>query len=275
MNRIADDADRADFRGFSSHVNEGFMNNDLKHTLRRKLLGMADDELFLAHRNSEWTGHAPILEEDIAFSNIAQDELGHAGLFYGLIEELTGEEPNKLVFFRETADYRNVQMVELPKGDWAFSMVRQYLFDAFEMVRAGQLVNSEYKPLADVAAKIRQEELYHYRHTSQWVRRLGLGTEESHGRTQIALNTLWPYVFQLFAPIEDESDLIKAGFIPDDGELRSNWEVVVLDHLRHAGLRIPAVEVLPARDRSQHTEHFPAILAELQGVARSDPEAMW
>jgi ring-1,2-phenylacetyl-CoA epoxidase subunit PaaC len=168
------------------------MNDDLKEILRRKLLAMADDELVLAHRNSEWTGHAPILEEDIAFSNIAQDELGHAGLFYNIIQALTEEVPDQLVFFREAAEFRNVQMVELPKGDWAFSMVRQYLFDAFEMVRATQLVNSSYRPLADVAAKIRQEELYHYRHTSNWVHRLGLGTEESHGRMQTALDQLWP-----------------------------------------------------------------------------------
>lgn len=251
------------------------MDKHLKDTLRQKLLAAADDELILAHRNSEWTGHAPILEEDIAFSNIAQDELGHAGLFYRLINDLTGEEPDQLVFFRDTADFRNIQMVELPKGDWAFSMVRQYLFDAFEMVRAAQLQNSEFKPLAEAAAKIRQEELYHYRHTSHWVRRLGLGTEESHGRTQVALNSLWPYAFQLFAPIDGESELVKAGFFPDFEELRSNWEVVVLPFLKSAGLRIPAVDNPPAGDRSQHTQHLPPLITELQGVARSDPEAVW
>jgi ring-1,2-phenylacetyl-CoA epoxidase subunit PaaC len=251
------------------------MDKDLKETLRRKLLSMADDELILAHRNSEWTGHAPILEEDIAFSNIAQDELGHATLFYGLINALTGEEPDQLVFFREAADFRNVQMVELPKGDWAFSMVRQYLFDAFEMVRATLLLNGEYRPLAKAVAKIRQEELYHYRHTSQWLRRLGLGTEESHGRTQIALNSLWPYAFQLFAPIEGENDLITAGFVPNPEELHHSWEVVVLPHLGSAGLRIPDIEMTPDADRSRHTEHLPALLNELQSVARSDPEAVW
>jgi ring-1,2-phenylacetyl-CoA epoxidase subunit PaaC len=251
------------------------LDDQLKQPLRQKLLAMADDELILAHRDSEWTGHAPILEEDIAFSNIAQDELGHATLFYGLIKELTGEEPDQLVFFREAADFRNIQMVELRKGDWAFSMVRQYLFDASEMVRAAALINGRYKPLAEAAAKIRQEELYHYRHTSEWVRRLGLGTEESHGRTQIALNDLWPYAFQLFAPIEGESELVRAGFVPDSDELRHSWEVVVLAHLRSAGLQIPLVEDAPAADRGEHTDYFPALIAELQSVARSDPEAVW
>jgi ring-1,2-phenylacetyl-CoA epoxidase subunit PaaC len=154
-------------------------------------------------------------------------------------------------------------------------MVRQYLFDASEMVRAAALINGRYKPLAEAAAKIRQEELYHYRHTSEWVRRLGLGTEESHGRTQIALNDLWPYAFQLFAPIEGESELVRAGFVPDSDELRHSWEVVVLAHLRSAGLQIPLVEDAPAADRGEHTDYFPALIAELQSVARSDPEAVW
>lgn len=251
------------------------MDSQLKKILSQKLLGMADDELVLAHRNSEWTGHAPILEEDIAFSNIAQDELGHAGIYYGLLNELSGEEPDRLVFFRETADFQNIQMVELPKGDWAFSMVRQYLFDAYEMVRATQLLTSSYQPLAEATAKIRQEELYHYRHTSQWVRRLGLGTEESHGRTQTALNSLWPVVFQLFAPLDDEGDLVTAGFVPEPQEIRHLWEVVVIPHLKDAGLQIPAIQTIPNSDRSQHTKHLSALVAELQSVARSDPEAAW
>jgi ring-1,2-phenylacetyl-CoA epoxidase subunit PaaC len=188
---------------------------------------------------------------------------------------LTEEVPDQLVFFREAAEFRNVQMVELPKGDWAFSMVRQYLFDAFEMVRATQLVNSSYRPLADVAAKIRQEELYHYRHTSNWVHRLGLGTEESHGRMQTALDQLWPYAFQLFAPVEGESDLVREGIVPGAEELRPNWEVVVLPHLKTAGLVTPLVKMAYASERSEHTDYLPALLAELQGVARSDPEAVW
>jgi ring-1,2-phenylacetyl-CoA epoxidase subunit PaaC len=154
-------------------------------------------------------------------------------------------------------------------------MVRQYLFDAFEMVLASQLLGSGYQPLAEAVAKIRQEELYHYRHTSQWVRRLGLGTKESHSRTQAALDALWPYAFQLFAPIENENDLVTAGYFPNAEALRTGWEVVVLPHLRSAGLQIPAVQNPPSGDRSQHTDHLPLLLAELQSVARSDPEAVW
>ncbi|MFQ5576791.1 MAG: 1,2-phenylacetyl-CoA epoxidase subunit PaaC, partial [Anaerolineae bacterium] len=184
------------------------MDKHLAQALIKTLLAMADDELILAHRNSEWTGHAPILEEDIAFSNIAQDELGHAVLWYGLLADLSAEDPqtypDRLAFFRDAPDYRNLQLVELPKGDWAFTIVRQYLFDAAEAVRLPQLARSEYAPLAEIAAKIQREEIYHYRHTAAWLKRLGLGTEESHCRMQTALNALWPYTGQLFAPLPQD-----------------------------------------------------------------------
>ncbi|MCS6911212.1 MAG: phenylacetate-CoA oxygenase subunit PaaC, partial [Anaerolineales bacterium] len=148
---------------------------EIERALAEKLLALADDELILAHRNSEWTGHAPILEEDIALANIAQDELGHAMLYYELHCALAGGTPDRLAFFREAADFRNVQLVELPKGDWAFTMLRQYLFDAYELALLAQLTHSAHRPLAEVAAKVRNEELYHYKHTGAWVRRLGLG----------------------------------------------------------------------------------------------------
>src|SRR5215471_16608308 len=136
------------------------------------LLALADDELLLGHRDSEWTGHAPILEEDIAFANLAQDEIGHAALWYGLLRNLDGSDPDRLIFFREPGAFRNAQLVELPKGDWAFSMLRQYLFDAAESVRLPLLAVSTHRPLAEAAAKIRPEELYHLRHTQAWIQRL-------------------------------------------------------------------------------------------------------
>src|SRR6188768_2912288 len=123
--------------------------NDL---LAELVLGWADDSLILGHRNSEWAGHAPILEEDIAFSNLALDELGHAQLWYGLHAELTGSDPDRLVFFRDAKDWRNTQLVELPKGDWAFSMLRQYLFDVYENVMLGHLVESQDARIAEIAA---------------------------------------------------------------------------------------------------------------------------
>lgn len=251
------------------------MDKTTEKALAAKLLAMADDELILGHRDSEWTGHAPILEEDIAFANIAGDEIGHSAIWYRLREAITGETPDELIFFRDAPAYRNVQMVELPNGDWAFSMVRQYLFDAYERVALERLVESAYRPLAEAAAKIRQEELYHYRHTSTWIRRLGLGTEESHRRTQRALDELWPYARQLFAPISDEDALVDAGIVPDPEALHTAWHKQVRPFLEAAGLRLPAGVTGIVAGRGDYTDHRPALLAEMQEVARLDPEAEW
>lgn len=251
------------------------MEKRIEKALAVKLLAMADDELVLGHRDSEWTGHAPILEEDIAFANIAGDEIGHSAIWYRLRETLTGETPDQLIFFRDAPAYRNVQMVELPNGDWAFSMMRQYLFDAYERVALERLVESAYRPLAEAAAKVRQEELYHYRHTSTWIRRLGLGTEESHRRTQRALDDLWPYARQLFAAVPGEGALVEAEMVPDPEVLRAAWQEQVRPFLEAAGLQPPAgVEGITA-GRDDFTEHRPALLAEMQEVARLDPEAEW
>lgn len=250
-------------------------DSELKQALARLLLAMADDELVLGHRDSEWTGHAPILEEDIAFSNIAQDELGHAIAWYGLLGELTGDEPNELVYFRDHEGYRNVVLVELPNDDWAFSMMRQYLFDAFEMVKLSKLIESLYRPVAEAAAKIRIEEMYHYRHTSNWIKRLGLGTEESNRRLQGAADTLWPYTSQLFVPLPGEEALLQAGYVASSGELHRLWNDLVMPFLEGAGLLIPSDKSVFATRRSQHTDHLKVLLADLQAVARMYPDAQW
>lgn len=252
------------------------MDDAVREALVERLLAMADDELILAHRNSEWAGHGPILEEDIAFANIALDEMGHASIWYGLRGELTGEKTDRLIFFRHPGQYRNVQLVELPKGDWAFSMVRQYLFDAAENVLLGHLKASAYRHLAEAAAKIATEELYHLRHTGLWLKRLGLGTAESHSRTQAALDTLWPYAQQLFVQLPGDAALVAAGIILDATPLRREWEGRVRPYLVECGLDVPD-EALPRRDipRSEHTEHLMVLLSEMQSVARLDPEAEW
>lgn len=252
------------------------MDATVTQALADRLLAMADDELILAHRNSEWAGHAPILEEDIALANIALDEMGHAAIWYGLRAELTGEDPDQLVFFRHPGAYRNVQMVELPKGDWAFTLVRQYLFDAAESALLPHLRAGTYQPLAEAAAKIATEEVYHLRHSSLWLRRLGLGTEESHERTQAALDTLWPYAGQLFAPLPGDELLISAAIIPQQSLVQREWATVAQSFLTACNLRIPD-NALPHRaiPRTEHTEHLMRLLAEMQSVARLDPAAEW
>ena len=252
------------------------MNSALKEALADRLLAMADDELILAHRNSEWAGHGPILEEDIAFANIALDEMGHASLWYGLLGDLTGDEPDQLIFFRNPGEYRNIQMVELPKGDWAFSLVRQFLFDAAEDVLLKKLVAGAYRPLSEAAAKIAVEESYHLRHTGMWLKRLGLGTVESQARTQAAVNTLWPYAQQVFGPLPGDPELVAAGVFPELAPLQREWQGTVRPFFAACDLTVPE-EALPKRNipRSEHTEHLMELVTEMQSVARLDPAAEW
>jgi ring-1,2-phenylacetyl-CoA epoxidase subunit PaaC len=240
------------------------------------LLALADDELILGHRDSEWCGHAPILEEDIAFANLAQDEIGHAALWYRLLEPLTGARTDDLIFRRAAADYRCAQLVALPKGDWAHSMLRQFLFDAAEAVCLPRLAVSPYAPLAETAAKVRTEEIYHLRHTRAWVRRLGLGTPESHRRMQAALDALWPYALQLFVPLPEEAALVADGVVPAAADLRREWEALAGATLTEASLIIPAAAQPSATDRRDHGPHLTALLDEMQAVARLEgPEVGW
>ena len=246
----------------------------MNHLWIARLTALADDELILAQRDAEWTGHAPILEEDIALANIAQDELGHATLYYGLLSELTGRTADQMAFFREPADFRNAQLLELPKGDWAFTIVRQYLYDAYEYLLTGQLRDSGSRPVAEVAAKIYPEEIYHLRHSHTWVERLGLGTDESNRRMQTALNELWPYAAQLFVPVTGDEELVTAGRLPNLADLQGEWQQFVTSHLTHSGLVVPAGTSNPPF-RDQHTPHLTQLLADMQLVARQHPEAEW
>jgi ring-1,2-phenylacetyl-CoA epoxidase subunit PaaC len=248
----------------------------LEQGICSRLLLMADDELVLGHRDSEWTGHAPILEEDIAFSNIAQDELGHAIAWYSLIEGLSGQDPDRLVYTRSAADFRNAPLVELPKRDWAFSMTRQYLFDFAESARLELLIQSAYRPLAELAAKISKEEDYHCRHTSAWMKRLSLGTDESHCRMQSALDACWQHAQELLAPVSGEEALVSEGIFPDPRTVKQNWEQRVVPFLRvECGLLLPEETDRPPWTRENHSVHLEELLGELQFVARLDPTAKW
>lgn len=245
-----------------------------KAAMASRLLEMADDELILAHRDSEWTGHAPILEEDIAFANIAQDEMGHALIWYEIRKSLTDVAPDELVFFREASEYRNAQMVELPNGDWAFSMLRQWMFDSWEMLHLEGLEKSRFGPVAEAARKIRIEETYHLRHTRAWVHRLGLGTVESNRRMQAALEGLWPYHEQLLVAPVDYSLLVDQSLMPDMARLGADWRERIEADLKSANLTIPDSVPVP-RPRYQHSQYFPGLIEELQQVARLEIEARW
>ncbi len=255
------------------------MNDPEKQALISYLLAMADDELILGHRASEWCGHAPILEEDIAFANLALDEIGHARQWYALASELLGQDPERypdeLVYHRPASEYHNAPIVELPNGDWAFSMLRQFLFDASERIRLERLTHSAYSPLAETAAKLRKEEIYHLRHTKAWVERLGLGTEESQSRLQNALDQLWDPAQDLFNGIPEEQVLVQAGIAPDSQELKADWEAYVLPFLESCELKIPTPAQAISQPRRQHTPYLRTMLAELQSLPMMDPEAEW
>lgn len=252
------------------------MNEQL---LAEHLIALGDDELVLAHRDSEWTGHAPILEEDIAFGNIALDELGHATSWYRSAAELLGEElasyPDRLVYGRKASEFRCVQLCELPIGDWAYAIVRQYLFDACEGLRLEALAGSSHSRVAEIAAKILPEELYHQRHLQAWVLRLGQGTEESNRRMQTALDQLYPYALQLFEPASTDAELLAERAIPELTELEAAWRREVGSHLERSGLSVPSEAAPPARDRAEHTEHLLQLIGELQQLSREHEGARW
>jgi ring-1,2-phenylacetyl-CoA epoxidase subunit PaaC len=254
------------------------MQTEIMDALALRLLAMGDDELILGHRDSEWCGHAPILEEDIAFANIALDEIGHAILWYQIYAEVTGGDPtilpDELVYKRSAADFRNVRLVELPDGDWAFSMLRQYLFDAYESVMLERLAESHHEKVAGAAAKIRKEEIYHQRHTKAWVRRLGLGTQESKLRMQTALDVLWPEALALFVPLPGDEYLAEAWIVPRLPEMQSAWEGLVHPWLTEAGL-VVSIDMSAVGTRADHTEHLTRLLDDLQEVTRMYPDVNW
>jgi len=243
----------------------------LRDALIARLTAMADDELILGHRDSEWTGHAPLLEEDIALANIAQDEIGHALLWLEARTALDGSDPDELAFFREAGAYRNVRMVELPRGDWAFTLLRQFLFDAFETELLARLARSSYVPLAEAAAKAAKEEVFHLRHSGLWLERLARGTEESRRRLEAALEQLWPYLPQLWQPLPGDATLADAGMVPDPAELEEAARGRILAALARAGMEPPAEVVPNPGGRERHGEALVTLLIDMQSVARADP----
>jgi ring-1,2-phenylacetyl-CoA epoxidase subunit PaaC len=242
------------------------------------LLRLADDRLVLGHRLSEWCGHGPILEEDIALANIALDLIGQATLFLRLAGKIEGQgrSEDQLAYFREAIEYRNVQLVELPKGDFAFTIIRQFLFDVYSYHVLEQLVSAKNKELAGIAAKGFKEVRYHVRHSSEWVPRLGDGTDESHQRAQRALDELWRFVPELFRVDDVDRELMHEGNAADVSAIEPKWRSTVGDVLERATLKVPADLPMIASGRvGRHTEHLGHMLSEMQIVARSHPGAEW
>lgn len=241
-------------------------------------LRLADTALVLGHRLSEWVGHAPVVEEELALGNLALDLIGQARAFYtyaGVLEG-KGRDEDALAYLRDAGDYRNLLLVEQPNGDFAVTMVRQLLYAAFAHPFSIALANSKDPTLAAIAAKAEKEMAYHVRHAAEWVIRLGDGTDESHARTQDALDTLWPFTGEMFEADRTERALIKAGVAVDPALLRATWERTIEAVAGDATLTRPRDGWMQSGGRNgRHSEHLGHLLADMQVLHRAHPGATW
>jgi ring-1,2-phenylacetyl-CoA epoxidase subunit PaaC len=243
------------------------------------LLRLGDDRLVLGHRLSEWCGHGPILEEDIALANIALDLIGQANLLLGLAGEVEarGRDADALAYLRDAVEFRNHPLVELPRGDFGFTIARQFLFDAHAYQVMDALQRSSHQHLAGVAAKAAKESRYHLRHSAEWMLRLGDGTAESHERVQRALEVAWRWTGTWFTPDDIDRELQAAGIAPDLAALEPGWRALVTDVVTRATLALPSDAPPRGRGyrRGEHTEHLGHLLAEMQVLPRTYPGAAW
>jgi len=248
-----------------------------QEALAELLLSMADDEFVLGFWDSEWTGIAPILEEDVAMSSVSQDEIGHAKALYELLAGLTGDDADRIAFGRPADGYRHAALMNHARTDWASSIARRFLYENADAIRLESLANSSYQPLADLVVKMRREETYHLLHFDLWLRRLAEGGEESHSRLAAAIDELWADAQAVFAPLAGEARLMAARILPETLEtLRARWLERVRPRLEALGLPVPAAATPPDADgRIRHTEEFAWLHGEFTMVARSDEAATW
>jgi len=249
-----------------------------KEALFEYCLRLGDSSLILGHRLSEWCGHGPILEEDIALINIALDYVGRATsiLKYAGEVENKGRTEDDLAYQRNERHFRNLLITEQPNGDYAQTIVRQFLFDTYSFLLYTELGKSKDQTLAGIAEKSLKEITYHLRHSSQWMLRLGDGTEESHQRCQQALDNLWRFTNELFETDEVEQLLIQAQIAPDMSELKTKWLNHVQEIIQEATLKTPETTFTNSGSRQgKHTEHLGFLLAEMQHLSRSFPNCTW
>jgi ring-1,2-phenylacetyl-CoA epoxidase subunit PaaC len=248
------------------------------NSLFNYLLRLGDDSLILGHRLSEWCGHGPILEEDIAMTNLALDFVGQATSLLNYAGEVEGKgrSGDDLAFLRFDREYRNVLLVEQPNVDFGVTMMRQFFFDAYRKPLFERLIHSKDEQLRAIADKSLKETKYHLKHSSEWVIRLGDGTEESNNRVQEAINTLWRYTSELFFKDEVDDALIKSGIIPPMNDLEAEWKSNVDKVIEEATLIIPENNWKHGAGRNgMHSEHLGYILAELQYMQRAYPGLQW
>lgn len=240
------------------------------------LTRIGDSTLILGHRISEWCGHAPMLEEDIALANTALDLIGHTQMWLGLAGEVEGRgrTADDLAYLRDAMDFTNLLLVERPNGDFATTIMRSFLFDAWHKPMLEGLSTHVDSRIADIAGKAIKEVLYHVDRSADLIVRLGDGTDDSHQRMQAALDALWPYVGEMFLP--DAVDAALAGDIPDLAEIRARWDATVLPSLAEATLNVPDNNFAQTGGKTgRHSEHLGYLLADMQFLQRAYPGATW
>ena len=225
--------------------------------------------------DSEWTGIAPMLEEDVATSSIAQDEIGHAKALYEMLAELTDDDADRIAYGRSAVDYRHAALMNHARGDWAFSVARRYLYETADAIRLAVLSRSTHAPLAALAGKMRREETYHLLHADAWLRRLSDGGDEGRDRLRRALTDLWPDAQEVFAPMPGEATLLHGGFLAEPMvAMHAAWQSQVIPILAPiCGELPPATPTVGGRER--RSDDFAWLHNEMTSVARSEEAATW
>lgn len=241
-------------------------------------LHLADNSLVMGHRLSEWTGHGPILEQDIAISNIALDLIGQSRNFYQYAAQLkgSGTTEDDLAYLRDAEGFRNIILTELPNGDWAKTILKLFFFSTYQYYLYQKMIGSSDTQLWAIAEKSLKEVTYHLRWSSEWVIRLGDGTEESHRRIENAVEELWDYTGEMFLPAEYETESVKNNIAVDINSLKDDWENKVKTVFKEATIELPA-KAKGNKDgkEGKHTEHLQSILNDMQYLQRTYPGCEW
>ncbi len=251
---------------------------DRENALFQLLLRLGDTTLILGHRVSEWCGHGPVLEEDIALANTALDLIGQTRLWLGLAGEVEGRgrDADALAYLRDAFEFRNLLIAERPNGDFGTTIMRQFLYDAWSGLMLERLQASADIRVADIARKTSREVAYHLTRSADLCVRLSDGTEESHARMQTALDVLWPYTGEMFTPDEIDQELALTGIAPNPVELRDGWLAIMQRLETEGGLTLPDGSFAQLGGKSgRHSEHLGYVLAEMQWLQRAYPGAGW
>jgi len=246
--------------------------------LKELLYKMADDQLILGHRNSEWTGMGPLLEEDIAFSSMAQDKIGHSLALFTILHQLGENDPDTVAFTRNANQFHNCILTELPNGEYDFSLIRHFLYDTAEAIRFEALTRSSCEPLAQLATKIRGELRYHTLHANTWIKQLGSATPESIGRLQKSLEYALPFALGMFEESPCENEIILQGIFEGEQKIKEKWLVQIQKILAQTSLQLPDVKIIQpimGGRTGKHSEHLQPLLDEMSEVFNIDPPAEW